>query len=360
MPLDQPIIDEFIAALPKVELHCHLEGSVPAPTFIDLASRHALPLPTGDPERIYDFGSFLEFLDLYYLVCDAIRGPADFERAVYDSLVHGAATGNVVYREMFFSPTNHGDISYRSMVEAMGAGIEAAETDAGVRCRLIAGINRRHSPAMAVEMVEQMLEFRSPHVVGIGLDDDEATGPPEMFLEAFELAGRAGLRRTAHAGELGVSVNVRTSLDVLGCDRLDHGYAMVDDPALMGEVRERGVHVTGAWFVNNFHAGVFTNGRDPATTPLATMIVAGIATSLNTDDPTMIPTNLNAEYAAVAATLGLDHDAMVRLASNAIDGSWLDEPDKSSLRAELKAAAIAATPTGNTTWTTPGNTPDRP
>ena len=171
---------DFIASIPKVELHCHLEGSIPAATFIELAQAHGLTLPTTDPDHVYDFDSFLAFLDLYYLVCDAVREPADFERAVYDSLGHAATNGHVVYREMFFSPTNHGTgadaITYPAMVDALVSGIEAAEADFGIRGRLIAGINRRHSPAVATEMVQGMLDHPSPYVIGIGLDDDEGIG----------------------------------------------------------------------------------------------------------------------------------------------------------------------------------------
>lgn len=338
--------DAFIAAIPKVELHCHLEGSVPAATFIELATGHGLDLPTLDPEHVYDFGSFLEFLDLYYLVCSSITEPADFERATYDSLCHAATTGHIVYREMFFSPSNHrtdsGDIAYADMIDGLVAGIEAAETDMGIHCRLIAGINRRHTPGAATELVETMLAHPSPYVIGIGLDDDEDSGPPELFAAAFARAGKGGLRRTAHAGELGVAANIATSLDVLGCERIDHGYAMVTDPTVMARVADSGVHVTGAWFVNNFHAGVFTAAVHPADTPLAHMIRAGLPVSLNTDDPTMIRTDLNAEYAAVSAALGLDDAALVQLALHAIDGAWLDESDKFELRRSLADAVATA------------------
>ena len=335
----QPADEAFLRALPKVELHCHLEGSVPAATFLDLSARHGVALPTRDPEHVYDFTSFLAFLDRYYLVCESVRDASDFERAVYDSLAHGVRTGNLRYREMFFSPTNHHHVDYPTMVAGLAAGIEAAEADLGVRCRMIADINRRQSPQVAVELVEAVLAHPSPYVVGIGMDDDEDSGPPEWFFDAYALAGRGGLKRTAHAGELGSSANVRTSLELLGCDRIDHGYAMVGDTSVLHRVRDSGVHVTGAWFVNNFHAGVFTNGVDPAVTPLAAMVRAGLPVSLNTDDPTMIPTDLVAEYGSVAATLGLDRAAVVALAENAIDGAWLDDADKVALRAELALAS---------------------
>lgn len=335
------MIDEaFLRALPKVELHCHLEGAVPVDTFLALSARHQVALPTRDPDHVYDFTSFLGFLELYYLVCESMRDAADFERAVYDSLAHAVRTGNVRYREMFFSPTNHTQhLDYPTMVAGLVAGIEAAEADFGIRCRLIADINRRQSPAVATELVQAVLDHPSPYVIGIGMDDDEDSGPPELFVEAYRLAGAGGLKRTAHAGEMGSSVNVRTSIETLGCDRIDHGYAMVHDPAVLQLVRDSGVHVTGAWFVNNFHAGVFTDGVDPATTPLAAMLRAGLPVSLNTDDPTMIPTDMVAEWGAAAAALGWTRDDVVAVAGAAIEGAWLDDADKAALRKELAAAA---------------------
>jgi adenosine deaminase len=330
--------EAFIRSLPKVELHCHLEGAVPAGTFIELADRHGLELPTRDPAHVYDFDSFLVFLDRLYLVCSSMRTAQDFADATYASLAHAVASGNVVYREMFFNPTNH-DTPYTVQVEGIVEGIRAAERDHGIRCRMIAGINRRHSPAVALELVEAMVAHPVDEVIGIGLDDDEDAGPPEWFAAAYALAGRHGLHRTAHAGELGSAANVATSLDVLGCERIDHGYGMVEDPALLRRVIDAGVHVTGAWFVNNFHYGVFTEGRDPATSPLARMVGTDLSVSLNTDDPTMIPTDLNAELLAVTTTLGLSRAQLLRRVLDAVDGAWVDDDERRVLRRRVEAAA---------------------
>jgi adenosine deaminase len=332
---------ELIARLPKVELHCHLEGAVPAETFIALSDQHGRAVPTRDVDHVYDFTSFLGFLDLYYGVCDAIRTPADFERAVYDSLAWAKRTGNLRYREMFWSATNHDHCSYADAVAGITAGIEAAERDLGVGCRMITAINRRQPLSRALALVDDMAAHPSPYVIGLGIDDDEDSGPPEMFVEAFQRAKKLGLKVTAHAGELGVAANVSTSLAALGCDRIDHGYAMSTDPAVLQQVLEAGVHVTGAWFVNNFHYGVFTEGKDPATSPLAQMLRAGVPVSLNTDDPCVIPTTLNAEYEAVATALDLSDDQMVAIALAAVDGSWLDDVDKAPLRSAIRDAVTS-------------------
>ncbi len=334
---DRPDTAAVLRAMPKVELHCHLEGSVPAPAFIELAGRHGLTLPTTDPERVYDFESFLGFLDLLGLVCASMVTVEDFERATYDSLAWAAEHGNVCYREMFWNPTNH-TTSYPDQVEGIVAGLEAAEADLGVRGVVLAGINRRHAPAAAVELVESIVAHPHERVIGIGLDDDEDSGPPEMFAGAYALGGRHGLRRTAHAGELGVAANVAASLDVLGCERIDHGYAMVGHDDVVGRIVDEGVHVTGAWFVNLFHHGV-PGGADPTTSPLATMLATeGLSVSLNTDDPTMIPTDLSAEMIAVHETLGLGLDRLVRCQHDAIDGAFCDDAERRVLRDRFDTA----------------------
>jgi adenosine deaminase len=332
-----PMSPEDIAAiesLPKVELHCHLEGSVPADTFIALAGSHGLTIPTGDPAHVYDFTSFLGFLDLYGLVCASMVTAADFERATYDSLAWAARCG-IIYREVFWNVTNHDGVTYRTQLDGIAAGIAAAKVDHGIECRMLPAINRRHSPQVANELVDAVIAHPHELVVGISMDDDEASGPPEMFVEAYRRAGAAGLHRTAHAGELGSADNVRTSLELLGCERIDHGYGMVNDAALMAQVCDSGVHVTGAWFVNQFHAGVFTSGIDPADTPLAHMLRAGVNCSINTDDPTMIPTTISAEMVGAMTASGLGAQGARTATLAAIEAAWIDDALKATLRAKV-------------------------
>lgn len=333
-----PVDEAWIHRLPKVELHCHLEGAVPAETFIELSDRHGVAVPNRDPAHVYDFASFLEFLDLYYGVAAVMRTPEDFADAVHASLGAAAQDSNLRYREMFWSTTNH-DLPYREQVEGLAEGIARAKADFGVSCRMIAAVNRRQPLERALRLVDDMAEMGPDDtVIGLGIDDDEPTGPPEMFVEAFGRARAAGFRLCAHAGEFGVAANVATSLELLSIDRLDHGYAMTSDPEVQALVQDRGIHVTGAWFVNNFHFGVYHAGADPAASPLADMLRAGLPVSLNTDDPAMIPTTLDAEYLGVATTLGFGRDRMAEVVRDAIDGSWAPPDEQAALHAELDSA----------------------
>lgn len=343
--VDGPVDADWVHSLPKVELHCHLEGAVPAETFVALSDRHGAAVPTRDPAHVYDFASFLEFLDLYYGVAAVMRTPEDFAEAVYASLAAAVESSNLHYREMFWSTTNH-DLPYAEQVLGLAEGIARAHRDLGVRCRMIAAVNRRQTVERAMQLVADMRALGpSDTVIGLGIDDDEPTGPPQMFTEPFRIAKEAGFRLCAHAGEFGVAANVAASIDLLDVDRIDHGYAMVADPTVMATVRELGMHSTGAWFVNNFHFGVYHAGADPAASPLAMMLRDGrLSVSLNTDDPAMIPTTLDAEYLAVASTLGLDRRRMTQVVLDAIDGSWAPPQDQAAMREAVMVAVSAPSP----------------
>ena len=238
--------EEYLRRVPKVELHCHFEGTVRASTFAQLARRHGISLPTDDVGRLYDYRTIYEFLEIFAMVSSTLIDREDFALAAYESLADGVTLGNLRYREMFFNPTLHTrrGIPLAVVVDGLIDGIHEAETDLGVRCRLIADVYRQDDPAVARQMVEEVLEHRRPEVIGLGMDGAEAPDPPEKFVEAFRLAGENGLRRTSHACEDGPPENAIACLDVLGCERLDHGYHVLDSPAVTARCRDDGVFFT--------------------------------------------------------------------------------------------------------------------
>ncbi len=195
--------DEFLRKVPKVELHCHFEGTVRAATFADLARKHGVTLPAGNVDELYSYNTIVEFLVIFGMVSSTIIDREDFARCAYESLEDGARLGNLKYREMFFNPTLHTrrGVATGTVIGGLVDGIHAAERDLGVRCRLIADVYRQDPPDMARQMVAEVLENRVDELIGLGMDGAEAPDPPEKFAEAFALARRGGLRLTSHASE---------------------------------------------------------------------------------------------------------------------------------------------------------------
>ena len=339
-------VGEFLYQLPKAEVHCHFVGAIPAEVAWRIAARNEVSLPAAGAADLYVYDNFHDFIERYMLIATAFRKPGDCAEAMYAILADGLRHGNVQYREVFFNPTDHapGGMSYSEMVAGLVDGITAAESDLGVKCRLIPSINRMESAQVALDLVEEIVSHRRDEVIGIGLDAAEPAGPPERFAEAFQLAGRYGLRRTAHTCEDyagldgGPPTNAITCLDELGCDRLDHGYNILADPAVVSRCRDSGVPFT-----------VCLPGSNPALLPdriasIRSMMDAGLPVSLHSDDPTMHRTTPGEVYQLGASGLGLDVAAMADLALAALDAAWLDDGERGELRTafEREMADLAA------------------
>jgi adenosine deaminase len=336
---------EYLRGMPKIELHCHLEGSVPAATAVDLARRNGIALPTMDPARLYEFDDLEGFLAVYQAVSRAMVSAADFATVTYESLADAVESGNLRYREIAFNPTNHPGLDYREMLAGITDGIEAAERDLGVTSRLIVAVNREQSPAVAAELLRTVVANPSGYVVGIGLDHNEKDGPPEAFREAYEIAASAGLRRTAHAGERGDVVEIATSIDVLGVERVDHGYAVLGDADLLRQSIDRGIHFATCWGTALFHCG-----GDPAASPIGEMIDRGLDVSISSDDPPCFTTDIGNEYVRAGAHLGWAEGQAEALVLSSVDATFLDDTDRASLRnrvlAELAAFRQGLAPAG--------------
>jgi adenosine deaminase len=335
---------EFLRGLPKIELHCHLEGSVPAATAIDLARRNGIVLPSMDATRLYEFDDLEGFLAVYQAVSRAMVSAADFATVTYESLADGVKSGNLRYREIAFNPTNHPDLTYPEMLAGITDGIEAAERDLGVTSRLIVAVNREQSPAVAADLLRTVLAHPSDYVVGIGLDHNEKDGPPEAFREAYEIAASGGLRRTAHAGERGNVAEIATSIDLLGVTRVDHGYAVLGHADLLQRSIDSGIHFATCWGTALFHCG-----GDPAASPIGAMIDRGLDVSISSDDPPCFGTDIGNEYMRAGAQLGWSEAAAEARVLSSVEATFLDDVDRAALRDRLRvelAAFGSGTPPG--------------
>jgi adenine deaminase len=236
---DEPPVADLYDAIPKVELHCHVEGSVRPQTVVELARKAGRTLAVEDPRDLYRYTSLDSFLAIFWMVQETLVETADWERIAYESLVDAAAHG-LRYREMFFTPGRHLAVgqSLAGIIDGLTAGIGAAEADTRVHCRLVADMDRAYGPAAGRELVEQLAALqrqnRAERVIGVGMDSTELGVDLASFAEPFELAQRHGFRCTGHAGEAaGVGPrNILIGFDVLGLERIDHGIAVMEDPEL--------------------------------------------------------------------------------------------------------------------------------
>jgi adenosine deaminase len=333
-------------ALPKVELHCHVEGAIRPQTVAELARKNGRQLPTDDPTDLYRYHSLDSFLDIFWLVQSLLADADDWERAAYESLVDAAAHG-LRYREMFFTPARHLAAGQRlaDIVAGLTRGIQRAESEAGVRCMLICDIDRSFGPAAALELVEAAVDLRrdglGERVIGIGMDSTEKGVDLRAFAGAYQLAGRAGFRRTGHAGEDTGPANIATALGALRLERIDHGLAILDDPELAARVAEWRMPLTVCPNSNVVIANKFASLSEH---PFRRMRQAGLLATLNTDDPAMTDLDLGREYRTVAAALDMPWSEIREVALDGVEASWLDAGQKRALRASFEAEidAIAA------------------
>jgi adenosine deaminase len=335
-------------AIPKVELHCHVEGTVRAATVLELARKAGRPLPVEDPAELYRYTSLDTFLAIFWLVQETLVEPADWERIVYESLVDAVPHG-LRYRETFFTPARHLAAGHDlgGIVDGLSAGIAAAEADAGVRCALIADIDRASGPAAGLELVDALIALRrggcAERVVGVGMDSTELGIDLAPFKPAFDRARDAGFRITGHAGEAVGSGprNIRVALDVLGVERIDHGVAIMEDPELVRRVAAERIPLTVCP-----NSNVIIANRFPSLEahPFREMREAGLLATLNTDDPGMTDLDLGKEYRTVATAQRLSFDEVAAVALDGVEACWLGEADKRSMRAEFEASLAALRP----------------
>ncbi|MGO1562373.1 MAG: adenosine deaminase family protein [Actinomycetaceae bacterium] len=355
--------ETFLKDLPKVDLHCHLLGTVRPSTFGELARREGLTLP-DDPERIFaDINSTPPDPELYRStripmaqgrsddepetsyslfqasnwVREALRGPDDLTRIVYEALedAHTLSGTRHVEFSIDVPPPRIAALGFTPMVEAYAEGIRLAERDFGITARMLAAIDRSGTGEEALEWIRTVVDHPHVYLVGIGLDNLENSGPPERFADAYRLAGEAGLRRTAHTSEhVPAAVNAVTCLDVLGCERLDHGYFVLEDDAVVARMRDEQVAFTVVSTTSR------RSWRPWRRASIRAMIDAGLNVFPASDDPGMFPTTLLNEYRILHEQVGVGLEQLAAMALAGVEASWLPEEQKDVLRADLRRVEL--------------------
>jgi aminodeoxyfutalosine deaminase len=332
----------FVTSLPKAEIHVHLEGSIAPRTLLALAKRHGVDLPASDEAglaRWFTFRDFAHFVEVYVTCSRCLREPEDFHRLTADFLAEQARQG-VVWSEVHFSISTHlangGD--GEGIRQAIVAAAREAERNLGVGLGLIPDIVRNAPLERADWTVEWALADRTAgtgRVVALGLGGMEQGHPPEPFAAHFAAVAQAGLHRVAHAGEHAGPASVRAALDVLGAERIGHGVRAIEDPALVAELAARGTPLE-VCPSSNVCLGVVP---DLAAHPFDRLRRAGVAVSLNSDDPPLFSTTLLDEYLRLAATFGYTRRDLAALARASFEHSFLPPAEKQAWLARLATAA---------------------
>lgn len=332
--------------IPKVELHCHVEGTIRPSTVAELAKENGRELPVDRVDDLYTYDSLNGFLRIFWFVQEMLADAGDWERIAYESIVDAAPHG-LRYRETFFTPARHLEAGQDlgSVVEGLTKGLEQAEAETGVRCMLILDMDRAYGGRAGLELVERLAELKragkAERVIGLGMDSTELGVEPRDFAAAYGLAGKLGLRRTAHAGEDTGPDNIEAALDVLGVERIDHGFSVLQDAELTKRLAGERVPLDVCP-----NSNVLIANKVPRLSehPFRRMRDAGLLATLNTDDPAMTDLDLGKEYRTVAEALGMSFDDMTEVALDGIEATWADESDKRALRAEFERELAALRP----------------
>ncbi len=326
-------MDDFVRALPKTEMHIHIEGSLEPEMALAMAEKNDVDLPFASVQELraaYEFSDLQSFLDVYYQTAAAVRTEQDFYDLALAYLQRAAADG-VRRAEIFFDPQTHTarGIPFSTVITGLHRAIEDAR-ELGVSAGLILSFLRHLSPEEAMETLEDGLRYRS-WIVGVGLDSSERGRPPVLFRGVFDRARREELRLVAHAGEEGPPEYIRQALDVLGVERIDHGVRIEEDPALLQRVISERIPLTMCP-LSNVRLHVFDSMQEHN---LKRLLDAGALVTINSDDPAYFGGYLLDNYLAAESSLQLTREDLIALARNSIEAAFVSAGEKDRLFGEL-------------------------
>ncbi|MGE5117049.1 MAG: adenosine deaminase [Betaproteobacteria bacterium] len=332
----------LLRAMPKAELHIHIEGSLEPELIFELAERNGVKLAYPSVEALraaYAFTDLQSFLDIYYAGASVLLKEDDFfEMAM--AYFRRAAADHVVHAELFFDPQTHTerDVPIGAVIDGLTRARRAAERELGLTSELILCFLRHLSEDAALATLEEALPYRD-RFIGVGLDSSERGHPPEKFARVFAKARVLGLHAVAHAGEEGPPEYIASALDVLQAERIDHGVRCLEDPALVARLARERVPLT-VCPLSNLKLCVVPS---LAEHPLAALLDAGLVATVNSDDPAYFGGYVADNYVATFEALPrLDARHAHALAANSFEASFAAPESKAAWRAALDAAFAAA------------------
>jgi len=319
----QPYPSDFARAMPKAELHIHLEGSVDPATILALSERHGVAPPARDEAGVKDwlrFDGFPDFLERYFFVCGLLRDADDFSR-IAESYLRSAHLQGAVHVEFHVSASYHiveRGADWAEVLSGVVDGCERAERDLGISSLLLPDISPHLGVAAAERALEVVLRNAHSRVVGLGMGGPADNWSTEDFGAVFRRAREAGLRTVSHAGEHGGAWEVRHALDEFGAERIQHGIGAVGDALVLAKLVDSEVACDVCPGSNVALSAV----SDMASHPLPRMLDAGVVVTLGSDDPPLFQTTLLDEYANAWDLCDLDRNGLASLARNSLVESF--------------------------------------
>ena len=324
---DRASTNDFIARLPKAELHLHIEGTLEPEMMIAKAFKHGIDLPYKSVDELraaYNFANLQAFLDLYYAGADVLRDQDDFYDLTW-AYLQRAKADNVVHAEIFFDPQTHTvrGIDLEVVVEGIVQALHDGEAEIGITWRLIPNFLRHLSEQDAIDTLAELEPFME-NFHGFGLDSSELGHPPSKFARVFAEIRSRSLPVVAHAGEEGPPDYIIEALDILKVARIDHGIRAIEDEALVSRLARAQVPLTVCPLSNVKLSAVPSLEKHP----IKKLMDAGVLVTINSDDPAYFGGYIGENYRATAAALDLTNDDLKKLAAMSIRGSWLHETQK--------------------------------
>ncbi len=350
IPALDPALSGFIRAMPKAELHVHLEGSIQPRTLLKLAQQHSAvdALPAQDVDglrRWFRFTDFPHFVEIYVTIAGLLRTPDDFALIVREAGEEMAAQ-NIRYREFTLTPYTHTHaldkgLAIGDIVVGIEAGRRQARDAHGVEMRWVFDIARetgfhdstRFTPHAAETTLDYALSNRERGVIGLGLGGYEVGAPPEPFAEVFAAAKAAGLRSLPHAGETVGPSSVWGAVEALGAERIGHGVRAIEEPALLTLLREEQIPLE-LCPTSNVCLHVY---RRLAEHPFPHLDRMGLLVTVNSDDPPLFNTTLTQEYEGLAREFGYGRAELARVARNAFVSMAAGDEVREGLLGEFDA-----------------------
>jgi adenosine deaminase len=328
-------LKRLACAMPKAELHLHIEGSLEPELMFALAQRNGIALPYASVDALkqaYNFSNLQSFLDIYYAGASVLIHEQDFYDMAW-AYLQGAARDNVLHTEIFFDPQTH--TARGVAMQTVIYGLSRACKDAarlGVSASLILCFLRHLPQADAIATLQAALPLKA-HFIGVGLDSSERDFPPENFAIVFAMAKAAGLRLVAHAGEEGPPAYIESALDILHVERIDHGVACVQSPALMRRLAMLRMPLTVCPLSNVRLCGVASMSEHP----ILKLLDAGIVATINSDDPAYFGGSINRNFEAMIDALPITREHLKTLALNSFEASFVEAEAKAAFVAQVEA-----------------------